>query len=103
MHDRWDGILGNVTVKMFMRCNDVETAQMASTLAGSQHSFVPVVSQQQSAQGLSATEAVTMLEHPRVPPWYLTNRMAQGFALLHGTLDGKSVPVSLFIRAPSKK
>jgi hypothetical protein len=24
MHDRWDGILGNVMVKMFMRVNDVE-------------------------------------------------------------------------------
>jgi len=100
MHDRWDGILGNVTVKLFMRVNDVETAEMGSALAGSMHSFIPVLSQQRSAQGLSATEAVTMLEHPRVPPWYLTNRMRQGEALIHGTLDGKSMPTSMFVKVP---
>lgn len=102
MHDRWEGILGNVTVKMFMRVNDVETAQMASDLAGTQHTFVQVLSQQQSAQGLSHTDSLAMVEHPRVPPWYLTNRMPQGHALVHGTLDGKAVPTSLFIRVPQK-
>jgi hypothetical protein len=101
MHDRWEGILGNVTVKMFMRLNDVETAELGSALAGTQHSFIPVVSQQQSAQGLSATEAVTMVEHRQVPAWYLTNRMEQGLALVHGTLDGVSVPTTVFVRAPS--
>jgi hypothetical protein len=101
MHDRWEAILGNVTVKLFMRVNDVETAELGSALAGTQHSFVPVSSQQLSAQGLSATDAVTMLEHPRVPPWYLTNRMPQGYALVQGTLDGKSMPTSVFVRVPS--
>jgi hypothetical protein len=103
MHDRWEGILGNVTVKMFMKVNDVETAQMASDLAGQQHSFVQVASQQQSAQGLSLTDSLTMLEHPRVPPWYLTNRLPRGHALVHGTLDGKDVPTSLFIRVPQRR
>jgi hypothetical protein len=100
MRDRWEGILGNVTVKMFMKVNDVETAQMASDLAGTQHSFVQVASQQQSSQGLSLTDSLTMLEHPRVPPWYLTNRLPRGQALVHGTLDGKDMPTSLFIRVP---
>ena len=54
----------------------------------------PVLSQQRSAEGLSATETVTMLEHRRVPPRYLTNRMEQGTAMAHGTLDGKSRPIS---------
>lgn len=102
MQDRWEGILGNVTVKMFMKVNDVETAQMASDLAGSQHSFVQVISQQQSAQGLSATDSLSMVEHPRVPPWYLTNRMPQGHAYVHGTLDGKAMSSSLFVRVPRK-
>ena len=101
MRDRWDGVLGNVTVKLFMKLNDVETAEMGSALAGTRHSFVPVLSQQRSAEGMSATDAVTMLEHPLVPPWYLTNRMAQGEALVHGTLDGESVPTSVFVKAPS--
>jgi hypothetical protein len=100
MQDRWNGILGNVTVKMFMRINDVETAEMGSALAGTRHSFVPVQSQQQSAQGLSATDAFTMVQHPRVPSWYLTNRMEQGYALVHGTLDGASMPTTLFVRVP---
>ena len=77
MRDRWEGILGNVTAKFFMRLNDIETAELGSSLAGKQHSFVQVLSQQQSAQGLSATDSLTMLEHHRVPPWYLTNRLAQ--------------------------
>jgi TraM recognition site of TraD and TraG len=100
MHDRWDGILGNVTVKMFMRVNDVETAEMGSKLAGTQHAFIPITSTGYSTQGASTTQAVTMLEHPRVPSWYLTNRMEQGLALIHGTLDGQSVPTSMFVRAP---
>jgi hypothetical protein len=100
MHDRWNGILGNVTVKFFMRVNDVETAEMGSALAGKRHSFVPVISQQQSAQGLSATEAVSMVEHARVPSWFLTNRLEQGYALVHGTLDGTSPPTTLFVRVP---
>jgi hypothetical protein len=100
MHDRWNGILGNVTVKLFMRVNDVETAEMGQALAGKRHSFVPVISQQQSAQGLSATEGVTMVEHARVPSWYLTNRLQQGYALVHGTLDGRSAPTTLFVRVP---
>jgi hypothetical protein len=103
MHDRWEGILGNVTVKFFMKLNDVETAQMASDLAGSQHSFVQVLSQQQSAEGLSLTDSSTMLEHPRVPPWYLTNRMPQGHAMVHGTLDGKAMPTAMFVRVPQKR
>src|ERR1019366_946334 len=41
MHDRWDGILGNVTVKMFMRVNNVEPRRLARRLPGSQHSFIP--------------------------------------------------------------
>jgi hypothetical protein len=102
MHDRWEGILGNVTVKFFMKLNDVETAKMASDLAGSQHSFVQVLSQQQSAQGLSVTDSPTMLEHPRVPPWYLTNRLPQGHAMVHGTLDGKAMPTAMFVRVPQK-
>ena len=102
MHDRWEGILGNVTVKMFMRINDVETAKMASDLMGTQHSFVGVGSQQQSSQGLSLTDSLTMLEHPRVPAWYLTNRMPRGHALVHGTLDGKDKPTALFIRVPQR-
>jgi TraM recognition site of TraD and TraG len=100
MRDRWEGILGNVTVKFFMKLNDSETAQMASDLAGNQHSFVQVMSVQQSAQGLSNTDSLQMLEHPRVPPWYLTNRMPQGHALVHGTLDGESIPTSIFVKVP---
>jgi hypothetical protein len=100
MRDRWEGILGNVSVKFFMKLNDVETAELASALAGSRHSFVPVASQQQSAQGLVASEGVTMVEHPLVPSWFLTNRMPQGHALVHGTLDGKSAPVSIFVKNP---
>ncbi|HEY9156137.1 MAG TPA: TraM recognition domain-containing protein, partial [Opitutaceae bacterium] len=100
MKDRWDGILGNVTVKFFMRLNDVETAELGSTLAGSYHAFVEVVSQQRSVQGLSATNAVTMVQSRRVPPWYLTNHMKQGHALVHGTLDGRSAPTTVFIHAP---
>lgn len=102
MRDRWEGILGNVTVKFFMKLNDVETAEMASALAGTRHSFIPVLSQQQSAQGLVASEGVTMVEHPLVPSWYLTNRMPQGYALVHGTLDGRSAPVSIFVSNPRK-
>jgi hypothetical protein len=102
MKDRWEGILGNVTVKFFMRLNDVETAELGSSLAGSRHSFVPVVSTGISGTGASMNEAVTMLEHPRVPPWYLTNHMPQGYALVHGTLDGVSPPVSCIVRAPNK-
>lgn len=100
MRDRWEGILGNVTVKFFMKLNDIETAEMASALAGSQHSFVPVTSQQQSAQGLVASEGVTVVQHPLVPPWYLTNCMPQGYALVHGTLDGESAPMSAFVKNP---
>ena len=102
MHDRWDGILGNATVKLFMRVNDVETAELGSALAGSQHSFIPVLSQQHSAQGPAVTQSTNMLEHSRVPPWYLTNRMEQGYALVHGTLDGRSAPTSVFVRVPAK-
>ena len=100
MRDRWEGIMGNVTVKMFMRVNDVETAELGSVLAGSQHSAVSVLSQQLSAQGPSTTQSVTMLEHRLVPPWFLTNRLERGYALVHGTLDGVSVPTSLFVKAP---
>lgn len=100
MRDRWEGILGNVSAKFFMKLNDVETAELASALAGSRHSFVPVASQQQSAQGLVASEGVTMVEHPLVPSWFLTNRMPQGHALVHGTLDGESAPVSVFVKNP---
>jgi len=103
MHDRWEGILGNVTVKFFMRVNDVETAELASSLMGSRHSFVKVLSQQASAQGPSTTDSVTMIEHRRVPPWYLTNRMPQGHALVHGTLDGESAPTTTFIEVPRSK
>lgn len=98
MKDRWDGILGNVTVKFFMRLNDIETAELGSNLAGSQHSFLPVVSTGLSQTGTSLNEGVTMLEHKVVPPWYLTNRMPQGAALVHGTLDGVSPPTSCFVK-----
>jgi hypothetical protein len=100
MKDRWDGILGNVTVKFFMRLNDTETAELGSSLAGKQHSAIPVSSTGLAASGSSLNEGVTMLEHARVPAWYLTNEMERGFALVHGTLDGVSVPTSGFVRAP---
>lgn len=43
-----------------------------------------------------------MLEHPRVPPGYLTNRMPQGYALVQGTQDGESMPTGVFVRLPKK-
>ena len=43
-----------------------------------------------------------MVEHPLVPAWYMTNCMPQGYALVHGTLDGTSAPVSIFVKNPSE-
>ena len=100
MKDRWDGILGNVTVKFFLRLNDIETAELGSQLAGTQHSFVPISSTGLAASGASLNEGVTMIEHRLVPGWFLTNRMPQGHALMHGTLDGRSAPTSCFIQTP---
>jgi hypothetical protein len=103
MRDRWESILSNVTVKFFMRLNDTETAQMASELAGPQHSFVQMLSTQQSATGLAVTQNMNMAELPRVPPSYLTSRLPFHYALVHGTLDGESAPTSLFVKNPMVK
>ena len=100
MRDRWEGILGNVTVKFFMRLNDIETAELGSALAGTRHSFVPVSSTGLAASGSSLNEGVTMIEHRSIPAWYLTNKMPQGRSLVHGTLDGESEPTACFISTP---
>lgn len=97
VRDRWDGILGNVGIKVFMRLNDPETAALASSLAGKGVWLLPLMSTGLSASGSSMSEGLTPLSEDRVPGWFLTNRLAQGEAFVHGSLDGQSAPTVGFV------
>jgi hypothetical protein len=102
VRDRWDGIVGNVNVKVFMRLNDIETAKMGSDFGGLRHSLIKMVGKSVSEASSGVNESFTVVENSRVPEWFLTNGLGQGEAFVHGTLDGESSPVSCFIRVPKE-
>jgi hypothetical protein len=99
LHDRWGGILGNVGVKLFMRLNDPETAELASRLAGDRLALLRVDSEVtgHTGEGSTRSHIATMVD--RVPDWYLTSGLGQGEGLLHGTLNGVGSPVSVILDA----
>jgi hypothetical protein len=100
VRDRWEGVVGNVNVRVFMRLNDIETAKMGSSLGGSRHSLIKMIGTSISEASSGVSESFTVVENPRVPEWFLTNNLKQGQAFVHGTLDGKDSPVSCFISVP---
>ena len=88
LRDRWDAILGNTGAKIFMRLNDVETAELASNLVGRRESEVPMTSQSSGLTESTLTKSATLTERLVVPTWMLTQRLTQGQGLVVGTLDG---------------
>lgn len=93
MRDRWEGILGNVGIRFFMGLNDIETAELGSSLAGDRDRAVRMVTSTQSSTGTSVGDTNNMIKARVVPPWFLTNRMPTGLVLVQGKLDGRSAPV----------
>lgn len=102
MRDRWDGILGNVGIRFFMGLNDLETAQMASSLAGERDRAVRISSTSHSAAGTTVSDNNNLTKVKVVPEWYLTNRMPTGTSMVQGKLDGRSAPTLAFFKVPGK-
>ena len=101
MRDRWEGILGNVGIRFFMGLNDVETAELGSSLAGERDRVVKIANTTQSASGVSVAESNNMIKAAVVPHWFLTNRMPTGLVMVQGKLDGRSAPALGFFTVSS--
>lgn len=99
MKDRWESIMGNVSGKIFMRLNDVETAQLASNLVGTRIEKIRYSTSGSSSQGLTEGDSYTFLERPKVPASLFLSALPTFYGLAHGTFDGMN-PISTFFRAP---
>jgi hypothetical protein len=88
LQDRWDAILGNIGAKVFMRLNDMETAQLASDLVGSRECEVPLRSYSSGLTDKTMTANSSLAQRVLLPPWLLTQKIVQGQGVAIGTLDG---------------
>lgn len=98
LRDRWDAILGNISAKVFMRLNDVETAQMASEHLGERQVMLPIDSTTSGASQYGVTHTLATTQRRAVPHWVLTQKLTTGQGLVIGTLDGgRSVSHQFFL------
>jgi hypothetical protein len=88
LRDRWDAILGNIGAKIFMRLNDVETAQLASEHVGDRQILVPLDAISSGSTERGVTHNLATAQRRAVPHWVLTQVLRTGQALAIGTLDG---------------
>jgi TraM recognition site of TraD and TraG len=102
LRDRWEAILGNVGAKIFMRLNDVETAELASDLVGQREAEVPLNSQS-SGTSKTMTHSSTLTERVILPPWLLTQTLVTGQGVAIGTLDGGSSVGTQFFAVPGEQ
>lgn len=101
MRDRWEGILGNVGLRVFMRLNDMETAKLASEFAGRTKRIITLSSRSLATQGATLGESHQMLDVEVAPPTLFTNRLARGMAFVHGTVDTRLPNTATFVQVPS--
>lgn len=98
MADRWEAILGNVGLRIFMKLNDRETARLASEFAGRQKQVRKIVSLSKSSDGRSVSDSPLLFEEEVVPTEFFTNQLQFPYAYVHGTVDVKCPPVSTFVQ-----
>lgn len=100
VRDRWDGILGNVSGRIFMKLNDAETAKLASDLVGTREVTVRVRTDSLSASGPGMSDSYTLVERPAIPSWIFTARLRIFFGLAQGSFDGRTTTNAFIVVDP---
>jgi hypothetical protein len=99
VRDRWDGIMGNINGRIFLRLNDTDTARAASDLVGKRQVLVRKTVLGRTSDSASATDTYFTYERAEVPDWVLTSRLPTFHGLAQGSFDGMT-PVAAFVRCP---
>lgn len=99
VRDRWDGIMGNVSGRLFMRLNDTATARAASDLVGRRQVVTRKTVLGIGPEGSTATDTYLSYERPEIPDWLFTSCLPTFHALAQGNFDGMSQLVT-FVRCP---
>ncbi|SHN53165.1 AAA-like domain-containing protein [Geodermatophilus obscurus] len=101
IRDRWEGILGNVGLRVFLRLNDLETAKLASEFVGRRKTLRQIATRGVSTDGTSVSESSVVLEAELAPPTVFTNDFGRGTALVQGTVDTTRPNIAEFVRVPA--
>lgn len=102
IRDRWEGIMGNVGLRVFMRLNDIETARTASEFAGRVKQIVTLQTRSLATQGTSLGDSHQMLDVELAPPTVFTNQLKQGACFVQGTVDVGRPAAAVFVQVPEE-
>lgn len=93
---RWNSIIGNANVRVFMSLNDSETAALGSAIAGRLPTKIPTSSRQETDQGERASQGFALTERSLVPESVLLQGLSRGRGVAIGRLDGWVPEVTFF-------
>jgi hypothetical protein len=95
LKEGWRAVFSNFTAKVFMRCADFETAEVASKLAGSSEWQVGSSGLSSQNSSLGSSNNTERRERPHLPTRVLM-RLTRGQAAIVGTLDGGITTPGIF-------
>jgi type IV secretory pathway TraG/TraD family ATPase VirD4 len=103
LKEAWKSVFSNFSAKVFMRCNDNETTEEATKLAGEYDAYVTSQGTSRSKDGLSSSQQKDMRERKNLPTEVLTEVLQRGDAAVVGSLTGSVGRSNLrFLHVPAE-
>jgi hypothetical protein len=92
-----------MAAKVFMTLGDPETAEEATRLVGESEYRFQAYDKTISKQGISTTVRSDLKDRKDLPTRMLLQTLGRGEAVIVGTTDGRSKPVTKFVLVNGKK
>jgi hypothetical protein len=92
LREAWRSIFSNLAAKIFMGAADVETARLASELAGKHDWQIHTPTLSRSGDGFTFSIQKDLREREQIPAHLLTQMLQLGEAIIIGSLNGRVDP-----------
>jgi TraM recognition site of TraD and TraG len=103
LKEAWKSVFSNFSAKVFMRCNDNETTEEASKLAGEYDAYVTSQGTSRGKDGMSSSQTKDLRERKNLPTEVLTEVLQRGDAAVVGSLTGSVGRSNLrFLHVPAQ-
>jgi type IV secretory pathway TraG/TraD family ATPase VirD4 len=96
----WEGVLGNMSAKIFLSAADPDTAEYASKLLGEAEVASRVLNVTMGGEGVSQTIPLTVEQKKSLQPEVILRAFTRGQGVVIGQLDGVGRPEAHFVAAP---
>jgi TraM recognition site of TraD and TraG len=98
LKENWRSVFSTLGTKIFLRLADNQTAEEAVKLVGDTDWYLTSLGTSRSKEGFGWSTQRDMRERKGLPSHVLTQTLAQGQAVVHGSLDGRGRSGTWFVQ-----